>query len=68
MHGDLSEYNIMMWKGKPMIFDLSQSVALEHPLADYMLTRDLTNLNRFFSRLNVKIIPLEELHKLVVGK
>jgi len=68
VHGDLSEYNIMMWKGKPMIFDLSQSVALEHPLADYMLTRDLTNLNRFFSRLNVKIIPVEELHKLVVGK
>ncbi len=68
VHGDLSEYNIMMWKGKPVIFDLSQSVSIEHPMADFMLNRDLTNLNHFFNRLNVKITPVEELHKLVVGK
>jgi RIO kinase 1 len=68
VHGDLSEYNIMMWKGRPVIFDLSQSVSVEHPLADFMLKRDLANLNRFFSRLNVKIIPTEGLHKMVVGK
>ena len=68
VHGDLSEYNIMMWKGKPIIFDVSQSVSIEHPMADFMLTRDLTNVNRFFSRLEVKVIPVEELHKMVVGK
>ncbi|MGA2387211.1 MAG: serine protein kinase RIO [Candidatus Bathyarchaeia archaeon] len=67
VHGDLSEYNIMMWKGRPVIFDMSQSVAIEHPMADSLLTRDLTNLNRFFSRLDVKVIPVEELHKMVVG-
>jgi RIO kinase 1 len=68
VHGDLSEYNIMMWKGKPVIFDVSQSVALQHPLADFMLRRDLANVNRFFSRLNVKVIPIEELYNMVVGK
>jgi RIO kinase 1 len=68
VHGDLSEYNIMMWKDKPVIFDMSQSVSIQHPMADFMLTRDLTNVNRFFSRLNVKVIPVEELHKMVVGK
>ncbi|MFA5573193.1 MAG: serine protein kinase RIO [Crenarchaeota archaeon] len=68
VHGDLSEYNIMMWKGKPLIFDLSQSVSIEHPMARFMLTRDLANLNRFFSRLNVNVIPIEKLEKLVVGK
>jgi RIO kinase 1 len=68
VHGDLSEYNIMMWKGKPVIFDMSQSVSVKHPMADFMLRRDLTNLNRFFSRLNVKVIPIEELHDMVVGK
>jgi RIO kinase 1 len=66
VHGDLSEYNIMMWKGRPLIFDLSQSVSVEHPMADFMLRRDLTN--RFFSRLNVNVVPLEDLHKMVVGK
>ena len=67
VHGDLSEYNIMIWKGRPVIFDMSQSVYVEHPMADFMLKRDLVNLNRFFSRLNVKVSPVEELHTMVVG-
>jgi RIO kinase 1 len=68
VHGDLSEYNIMMWKGRPVVFDMSQSVSIQHPMADFMLIRDLTNLNKFFSKLNVKVYPVEEFHKLVVGK
>ena len=67
VHGDLSEYNIMMWKGKPVVFDMSQSVSIQHPLADELLVRDLTNVNRFFSRLNVEVTSVEELHKMVVG-
>jgi RIO kinase 1 len=68
VHGDLSEYNILMWKGKPIIIDMSQSVSIEHPMANFMLTRDLNNLNRFFNKLNVDVIPVEELQKQVVGK
>ncbi|MCW4024882.1 MAG: serine protein kinase RIO [Candidatus Bathyarchaeota archaeon] len=68
VHGDLSEYNMMMWKGKPMIFDMSQSVSVEHPMAEFMLRRDLTNLNRFFKRLDVEVIEVEELYRMIVGK
>ncbi len=68
VHGDLSEYNIMMWKGKPVVFDVSQSVSIQHPMADFMLRRDLENLNRFFKRLDVDVYPAEELYKMVVGK
>ena len=68
VHGDLSEYNMMMWKGKPIIFDVSQSVSTQHPLADFMLKRDLANVNRFFRRQNVDVIPDEELYTKVVGK
>ncbi len=68
VHGDLSEYNIMMWKGRPVVFDVSQSVSIQHPMADFMLRRDLENVNRFFNRLNVKVIPIEEFYKMVVGK
>jgi RIO kinase 1 len=68
VHGDLSEYNIMMWKGKPVVFDVSQSVSIQHPMADFMLRRDLENVNRFFRRLDVDVIPIEELYKMVVGK
>ena len=67
VHGDLSEYNMMVWKGCPVIFDMSQSVPTSHPLAEYLLRRDLANVNRFFSRLGVNIKPDEELYKQVVG-
>jgi RIO kinase 1 len=67
IHGDLSEYNIMMWKKKPVLFDMSQSVPSSHPLARSLLERDIANLNRFFSRLSVKVLPKEEAYKLVAG-
>src|SRR3990170_26103 len=57
VHGDLSEYNIMIWKGKPVIFDVSQAVPTSHPMAEFFLRRDLANVNRFFSRLGVKVLP-----------
>ncbi len=67
IHGDLSEYNVMTWKGRPVVFDLSQSVPTSHPLAKSLLERDVANLNRFFSRLGVKTLPNEEICRLVVG-
>ena len=67
VHGDLSEYNIMVWKGRPVIFDVSQAVSVAHPMADFLLRRDLANLNRFFSRLDVKVLAAEECYKKVTG-
>jgi RIO kinase 1 len=67
VHGDLSEYNIMMWKGKPVIFDVSQAVPMSHPMAGFLLHRDLENLNRFFSRLGVKVLSVEEAYNQVAG-
>jgi len=67
VHGDLSEYNIMMWKGKPVIFDVAQAVPTSHPMAEFFLRRDLTNVNRFFSRLGVKVLSVDEAYKKVVG-
>jgi RIO kinase 1 len=67
VHGDLSEYNIMMWKGNPVIFDVSQAVPTSHPMAKFFLRRDLTNVNRFFSRLGVKVLSVDEAYKQVVG-
>jgi RIO kinase 1 len=67
VHGDLSEYNIMMLRGRPILFDMSQAVPLSHPMAQYLLNRDLTNLNKFFSRLGIEVPPLEECYKRVTG-
>jgi RIO kinase 1 len=67
VHGDLSEYNIMVWNGRLVLFDMSQSVPTSHPLAEFLLRRDLENVNRFFSRLGVKVLSVEEVYKEVVG-
>ncbi len=67
VHGDLSEYNIMMWKGKPVVFDVAQAVPTSHPMAEFFLRRDLTNVNRFFKRLGVTVLSIEEAYKKVVG-
>jgi len=67
VHGDLSEYNIMMWKGKPVVFDVGQGVPTSHPMAEFFLRRDLTNVNRFFRRLGVNVLSVEEAYKKVVG-
>jgi RIO kinase 1 len=65
IHGDLSEYNLMTWKGKLVMFDMSQSVPKSHPLARQLLERDIANVNRFFSRLQVKVLPNQEIYKQV---
>ena len=67
VHGDLSEYNVMIWEGEPVIFDLSQAVPLEHPNAEQYLLRDLQNLHRFFKRLGVSVPSAEEMFRRVIG-
>jgi RIO kinase 1 len=67
VHGDLSEYNIMMWNGRSVLFDMAQAVPTSHPMAEFFLRRDLANLNRFFSRLDVKVLSVDEVYKKVVG-
>jgi RIO kinase 1 len=68
VHGDLSEYNIMIWRGHPVIFDLSQAVATEHPLADRLLMRDILNLNRYFGQIGVETESEDDVYDLVVRK
>lgn len=65
VHGDLSEYNIMIWKERPVIFDMSQAVSVSHPMADFFLRRDLTNFNAFFKKLSVNILTAEESYRRV---
>ena len=65
VHGDLSEYNIMYWKSKPWIFDVSQGVNLKHPNSAQFLTRDLENLNRYFRKLGVEVFSLEDIFRRV---
>ncbi len=68
VHGDLSEYNIMIVNLEPVIFDLAQAVPPEHPMAHEFLQRDLTRMNEYFSRIGVTVPPIERLTKWVTGE
>ncbi|KAJ1472533.1 RIO1 family-domain-containing protein, partial [Baffinella frigidus] len=51
VHGDLSEYNMLHYRGTLYIIDVSQSVDLDHPNALEFLRRDAANVNDFFCKV-----------------
>lgn len=67
VHADLSEYNILMKKQKPVFIDVSQSVLLDHQYAPALLFRDIKNINRYFSSLGVEILSNEELYEQITN-
>ncbi len=67
VHGDLSEYNILVWKDKPVIIDLSMSLPADSLFSFELLKRDLTKIKNFF----VKYLPsgfIDEKIKEIVEK
>jgi RIO kinase 1 len=68
VHGDLSEYNIMMINLQPVLIDFAQAVTVEHPMAQSFLNRDLTHLNQYFEKLGVDVPPLNRLTDWVTGR
>ncbi len=65
VHGDISEYNVMVWRGKPILFDMAQAVLVSHPMATTFLKRDLENLHRYFKKLGVKVLSTDEMYRKV---
>lgn len=55
VHGDLSEYNILVYDGELVIIDVGQSVTTHHPNAEEFLQRDCRNVARFFARQGVDV-------------
>ena len=53
IHGDLSEYNMIIHDGELVIIDLGQAVTIHHPNAGDLLRRDCENVAAFFSRQGV---------------
>ncbi len=50
VHGDISEYNILMKEEVPYIIDFGQAVVLGHPKAKEFLRRDVENILGYFSK------------------
>lgn len=55
VHGDLSEYNIVVHNSQLWILDLGQAVTVHHPNSREFLERDCENVANFFSRQGLDI-------------
>ena len=64
VHGDLSEYNVLMDGNDPVIIDVGQSVLTRHPFAEDMLVRDVTNMARFFRKYGLNIDVEQQLREI----
>jgi RIO kinase 1 len=60
VHGDLSEYNVLVWEGQPIMIDCGQAMTSDFFNAKDLLIRDITNINRFFRNRGADIIELEK--------
>ena len=54
VHGDLSEYNIVVHESQLYIIDVGQAVTVHHPNSDDFLERDCENVAKFFARQGVE--------------
>ena len=50
VHGDLSEYNILVRNDELVIIDVGQAVLYNHPQANTLLTHDINNITNYFKR------------------
>jgi RIO kinase 1 len=67
VHGDLSEYNMLMWKNKVHIIDVSQSVDHDHPRSLDFLRVDIKNVGDFFGRKGVPVFSERETFDFVIN-
>lgn len=67
VHGDLSEYNMVVYEGELCIIDVGQAVTVHHPNADEFLRRDCRNVASFFARQGLEA-DAEELYEFVTAE
>jgi len=66
VHGDLSEYNMIIHDGELVVIDLGQAVTVHHPNAEEFLRRDCRNVAAFFGRQGLDT-DSAELHEFVTA-
>ena len=54
VHGDISAYNILIFRKKPYLIDVGQAVLIEHQNAPDFLKRDIHNIVIYFKRYGIK--------------
>ena len=55
VHGDLSEYNVLVHDGEIVVIDVGQAVTHHHPNSDALLATDCENVTDFFRRQGLDV-------------
>lgn len=66
VHGDLSEYNLLYFKDRLWVIDVSQAVEHEHPQSLNLLKIDCRNVTGYFKRLNIPTLTPQELFDYII--
>lgn len=67
VHADLSEYNTIVHNSKLYVFDVSQSVEPDHPMAMDFLRMDIKNVNDFFNRIKkINVYAERDIFKFII--
>lgn len=59
IHGDLSEYNIVVEESELYLIDVGQAVTVHHPNSDQFFERDCENVASFFRRQGAEVTAAE---------
>ena len=62
IHGDLSEYNILVKDDQPIIIDCGQSIPTIHPNAKKFYERDIKNMLKVFQRMGLKKLTYDQFY------
>ncbi len=61
IHGDFSEYNVVVHEGELVVIDLGQAVTVHHPNAREFLERDCRNVSNFLTRQGLTVTEADVL-------
>jgi RIO kinase 1 len=67
VHGDVSAFNILMFRNKPYLIDVGQGVLLDHPNSYEFLKRDITNIVSYFRKYGIKA-DAEKIYNNIIKK
>jgi len=68
VHGDLSEFNILVYKDKPVIIDWSHALPVKSHAAKKYLERDINNIVRYFNKKGLNLNKDEVIKKICTDK